>query len=647
MKLEHNSRKDIYRMPFGAVPCETKIRLRIAVESAGIPERAVCIVNGTEALMHYCFDMNGTRIYECDITSGGESGLIFYYFIITADGETVFYGNNENHLGGDGQIYSSEPESKYQITVYERGYETPDWMKNAVVYQIFPDRFYNKNSNISHGIKRSWNEEPFYTAAQFGGEYLSNDFFGGTLSGIEEKLPYLKKLGVSVIYLNPIFKSFSNHRYDTSDYETIDENLGTNEDFASLASAAEKMGIRLILDGVFSHTGADSKYFNKYGHFDSIGAYQSKDSPYYSWYNFKNFPDDYDSWWGFETLPNVNELDEKYLDYIVRGKNAVAKLWLRRGASGWRLDVADELPDEFIAEFRKSIKSEKSDSMLIGEVWEDASNKISYGKRRRFLWGNGLDSVMNYVFRTAVCDYLVGEDSSLFTERICSMLENYPPQSLYTAMNLISSHDVPRAMTVFSGAPDFRTMDRAAQHDYFMPHDSWCLALKRMVLAIAIQMTMPGAPCIYYGDEAGMCGYADPFNRMTFPWGHENAMLADQTEKLAAFRNAHQCLRTGSFEMLYYVGAACCYMRSIKQNDVFGKAFPDESIVVLINASQNESAHMFLDLARFGAASMTDVFSGEKAEYNCGIEIDAPALSYRIFILERKKTECTKIQSIR
>ena len=163
MKLEHNSRKDIYRMPFGAVPCETKIRLRIAVESAGIPERAVCIVNGTEALMHYCFDMNGTRMYECDITSGGESGLIFYYFIIAADGETVFYGNNENHLGGDGQIYSSEPESKYQITVYERGYETPDWMKNAVVYQIFPDRFYNKNSNISHGIKRSWNEEPFYT----------------------------------------------------------------------------------------------------------------------------------------------------------------------------------------------------------------------------------------------------------------------------------------------------------------------------------------------------------------------------------------------------------------------------------------------------------------------------------------------------
>lgn len=647
MKLEHNSRKEIYRTPFGAVPCGTEIRLRIAVESAGIPSYAACIVNGTKVFMHYCFDINGTRMYECLITSSEQSGLMFYYFKITADGETAFYGNNENHLGGDGQIYSCEPESKYQITVYERGYETPDWMKNAVVYQIFPDRFYNKNSAVSHGIKRSWNEEPFYTAAQFGGEYLSNDFFGGTLSGIEEKLPYLKKLGVSVIYLNPIFKAFSNHRYDTSDYETIDENLGTDEDFSSLAAAAGKMRIRLILDGVFSHTGADSKYFNKYGNFDSLGAYQSKASPYYSWYNFKNFPDNYDSWWGFETLPNVNELDEKYLDYIVRGKNAVAKLWLRRGASGWRLDVADELPDEFIAEFRKSIKSEKSDSMLIGEVWEDASNKISFGQRRRFLWGNGLDSVMNYVFRTAVCDYLVGENASLFSERICSMQENYPLQSLYTAMNLISSHDVPRAMTVLSGAPDFRTMDRAAQHDYFMPHDSWCLALKRMVLATAIQMTLPGAPCIYYGDEAGMCGYADPFNRMTFPWGHENAMLTEQTEKLAGIRNAHQCLRTGNFEILYYVGAACCYMRSIGKTDVFGRKFPDETIIVLINASQNESAHMLLDLARFGASSLTDVFSGEKTDYNCGIEIDAPPLSYRIFTLERKKTECTKIQSIR
>lgn len=643
MQLEHNSGELIYRKPFGACPVNTKIRLRIAVKSFSIPEKVLCVTQKCEVAMHYVFETNGSRMYECFMEAPSSPGLIFYYFHIWADGEEWYYGNNSLHLGGIGELYSAPPESRFQITVYSKEYKTPDWMKNAIVYQIFPDRFYRGSDTPFHGIQRSWEDEPYYLPEQFGGEYLSNDFFGGNFEGIRKKLPYLAELGITAVYLNPISEAFSNHRYDTGDYENPDPLLGSVEDFEKLAKDAKKLGIRIILDGVFSHTGADSRYFNKYNTYDSVGAYQSKESSFYSWYDFSDFPDKYESWWGFETLPNVNELDENFLSYIATDKNSVISKWLRRGANGLRLDVADELPDEFIRILRRAIKKEKDDALLIGEVWEDASNKVSYGTRRRFLWGDELDSVMNYVFREAVLSYLTTADARLFSMRINSLLENYPPQSLYTAMNLISSHDVPRALTVLADSPDFRTLTRPQQHDYAIPPEKLALAKRRMVLAIALQMTMPGAPTVYYGDEKGMYGYADPFNRAPMDWESEPCELYHQTKLLARLRNENPCLRTGFYKTLYYQDGVICYMRSIENGqDAFGASYTDGSIIVIINASDSFS-HLTLNLDRFYTKRVKDALCDAVICEGAELSLSLEPLSYRVLIPERKNDICTKI----
>lgn len=644
MYLEHNSRKTIYRNPYGAVTVNTRICLRVLVGSISIPQRVECIVGETLVKMDYREEINGQRLYECTIEAPEKSGVIFYCFKVTADGMVLYCGNNKRQLGGQSETYDYTPENRFQITVYEKEFKTPEWMKDAVIYQIFPDRFFRSGDTPFHGIKREWGSTPFYKKEQFGGEYLSNDFFGGTLCGIEEKLDYIKDLGVTAIYLNPIFKAFSNHRYDTSDYENVDETLGTNEDFERLCQKAHKMGIRVILDGVFSHTGADSKYFNKFGNFNSLGAYQSKESPYFSWYSFGSYPEKYDSWWGFDTLPNVREFDENYIDYIIENKNSIIKKWIRLGADGWRLDVADELPDEFIERLRKALKEEKEDALLIGEVWEDASNKISYSERRKFFYGRELDGVMNYVTRRAVLEFLTGGDAVLFNERLGSLMENYPKEALFASMNLISSHDEARAMTVLSGAPDFRGMTREEQNSYVISPENLSLAKRRMRLAIALQMTLPGAPMIYYGDEIGMTGFADPFNRAAFNWESTENELKDHTAFFAHLRSDNPSLRRGEFTPICYYGGVFGYLRSIENGkDIFGNDCSDGSVMVIVNSSDKyENIKLCLD--RFGAVSATDVETGQRIMHNDSFEFEMAPISYRVLSLERNSNKCTKIQ---
>ena len=350
MYIEHNSHELFYRKPFGAVPSGTEIEIQIALSGVGIPYGVKCVVqeDGGENRyidMSYVFTLCEKNVYRCIVKMPENGALMWYCFCIDHDGGCVWYGNNRECLGGIGGIYETEPDRKFQITVYDRDYKTPEWFRKSVAYQIFPDRFYNGNGDGSFCgaragiIKRNWGEIPFYSAGQFGGEYLSNDFFGGNLKGITEKLPYIKDLGVSVIYLNPIFRAYSNHRYDTGNYEEIDPILGTEEDFVNLCRQAEKLGIRIILDGVFNHTGSNSKYFNKDGEYDGVGAYQSEDSPYREWFCFGKNRDEYDCWWGMKTLPHTNEKSEAFQEYILSGKDAIIKKWLRLGASGWRLDV--------------------------------------------------------------------------------------------------------------------------------------------------------------------------------------------------------------------------------------------------------------------------------------------------------------------
>lgn len=644
--MEHNSGKAFYRTPFGACPTDTKIKLRLSVESYCVPEKVCCIIDNVEISMAYSFETNGNRIYECEIETPSSPRLLFYCFFVSADGISAYYGNNAMHTGGLGKEYEEFPDSLYQITVYDKCYTTPDWMKNAVVYQIFPDRFCRGKNTPFHGIERAWTDEPFYRPDQFGGEYLSNDFFGGNFDGITKKLPYLADLGITAIYLNPISKAFSNHRYDTGDYETPDELLGSVADFEKMTSEAERLGIKIILDGVFSHTGSDSKYFNKEGNYKDKGAFQSKDSPYFSWYTFINYPDKYESWWGFDTLPNVNELDRSFTEYIAEGKNSVIKKWLRRGATGFRLDVADELPDEFIRILRKALKSENPDALLIGEVWEDASNKVSYGEQREFLLGSELDSVMNYVMKDAILSYLTTCDANSFAGRIHSLMENYPRESLYTAMNMLSSHDVPRALTVLADTPDFRTLTRQEQHDYVIPDDKLSLAKRRMVLATCLQMTLPGAPTVYYGDEMEMTGFADPFNRAPMDWNHGESEIMRQIKMLANLRKNKATLRTGDLTTLYAEDSVIAYIRnSVNGKDVFGKKCKDEDVIIIVNANQ-ESKYLNLNLSQYGIDKLRDTLSGEVIFEGQALSMELHPLSYRIFTPERKQIKCTKIQNI-
>ncbi len=629
--IEHNSGNSLYRTPFGACSVNTKITLRLFAENTPCYKDVFCVFEDGEILMNFAYEKDNGCMFECTFNAPEKPQLLFYYFRIVSPFETIYYGNNPEHLGGLGKAYDSIPESRYQITVFDKNYKTPDWVKNAVIYQIFPDRFNRAGDTPFHGIERKWGEEPFYRPDQFGGEYLSNDFFGGNFEGIREKLPYLKNLGVTAIYLNPIGKAFSNHRYDTGDYEIPDETLGTVKDFEKLSKEAKKHGIRIILDGVFSHTGADSKYFNKYGNYEGVGAFESKDSPYFSWYNFTKFPEKYESWWGFDTLPNVSELDDNFTDFIAKNKDSVIKKWLRRGASGLRLDVADELPDEFIKILREAIKEENPDAYLVGEVWEDASNKISYGEKREFLMGRELDSVMNYVFREAVLDFLTLGDAHLFSMRLHSLMENYPAESLYSAMNLISSHDVPRALTVLSDAPDFRTLTRNAQHDYIIPDDKKELAKRRMVLAIALQMTLPGAPTVYYGDENEMFGYADPFNRACMDFSHGESEIFRQMRLFANLRGETPALRTGFYRLLSAENGVISYMRYADGGkDRFGKKCSGKDVIVIIN-SHDKWRRIDIDLG----AEIKDTLSGEEISQDGVISLDLAPLSYRIFTPER------------
>ncbi len=402
---------------------------------------------------------------------------------------------------------------------------------------------------------------------------LNNDYFCGDLRGIEQKLDYLKSLGVTCVYLNPIFEAQSNHRYDTADYEKIDPLLGTEKDFCSLCRSAEKLGIKIILDGVFSHTGDDSKYFNRYSRYDSLGAYQSKSSPYFRWYKFNEWPDDYESWWGIKILPEVIEENPDFIDYIT-GSDGIARKWLRLGAAGWRLDVADELPDEFLDSFRKAVKEEKNDALVLGEVWEDASNKSSYGKLRRYLLGDQLDSVMNYPFANAVIDFVREANAELFASRVMSIVENYPKEVLDVLMNHISTHDTMRAITALAGEScSFR--DRKWQSTHSLDEKDYAYGVRLLKAASAMQFALPGVPTVYYGDEAGMQGYKDPFNRRCYPWGKENPELIEWYKTLGKVRAENPVFKDGRFEILSSVAGCVAFSR---KND-------SEAILVISNSN--------------------------------------------------------------
>ena len=581
MELYHNSRKQEYRSPYGAVAVGTTVTISLDAPEA---ERVYLrLWTGSETLIPMTKGEAGRFTAEWIVPE--TPGLVWYYFRVdTADG-TVFYGVDH---GGTGKS-TDQPES-WQITVYAPQ-PLSEWYRNAVVYQIFPDRFARGGDwlrcqeNAAHpagwkGTRRmvmqEWNDTPFYCRDEKQ-RVTRWPFFGGNLQGILKKLPYLKSLGVGAIYLNPIFLASSNHKYDTADYLTIDPGFGTEEDFRNLCAQAKEMGIRVILDGVFSHTGDDSIYFNRFGNYPQPGAYGPAPSPYDDWYRFgEAYPAGYECWWDVDSLPDVEELNPGYQELIC-GEDGVIRKWLRLGASGWRLDVADELPDSFIAAIRTACKIEQKDALLLGEVWEDASHKISYDRLREYLLGQELDCTMHYPFRDGAVAFLLGQKTAgAFAEEMESIRENYPETALYGALNRVGTHDTPRILTVLGEAPEGLT--EAERENYRLPPDKRDMALRRLRLLDELLFAFPGVPCVYYGDEAGMEGYADPFNRGTLPWGREDGDLQYHVRMLSNLRKEYPVLTHGTARYTAVNDAVFLLERQWK----------DSQIVLYVNRSRTE-----------------------------------------------------------
>jgi glycosidase len=498
------------------------------------------------------------EIFACTLDPDSYVGLIFYYFRFENDGGSFFYGNNSRNTGGKCAFYGGNIPPAYQLSIYSAEKKVPKWFGEGTTYHIFPDRFCRLSippseefADRDRRIHENWEDIPEFKPSRKGsGELWNCDFFAGSIKGIISKLDYLDELGVSCIYLSPIFEAFSNHRYDTADYMKIDPMLGTEDDFTLLCREAKEHGIRIILDGVFNHTGSDSVYFNKEGRYSEAGAYQSKNSPYYRWYSFESWPDKYASWWGIGTLPQVNENTPSYTDFICRNSDSVVKRWLSAGASGWRLDVADELPDGFIAEINSAARSVKEDAVIIGEVWEDASNKVSYSERRQYILQNMLDGVMNYPFRDALIGYLRGDPAYEFMDRMECLRENYPSEVLYSCMNILGTHDTPRILTLLGGGDDILYESKDIQSRHLLTYEQRQTALSLLKLGSVIQFCFIGSPCVYYGDEAGMEGWGDPFNRRSYIWGSEDLSIQEWYRRLGAIRKSESSLRGGVLRYL-------------------------------------------------------------------------------------------------
>ena len=548
------------KYPFGAVPLGAPVTLHVRPEGREGFVRCALLLRqefaGEEReweLQAEGWDGERQR-FSLTFPAPETPELCWYAFRLTrADGSVRYL---------DRSGWADQPQHRWQMTVYDAASPTPGWFGEGLTYQIFPDRFRRSRlpdmAELPSGrrLHENWEDIPDYLP-DADGEYC-RDFFGGDLVGIREKLPYLRELGVETLYLCPIFEASSNHRYNTGDYRRIDPMLGTEEDFRALCAEAHGLGIRVILDGVFNHNGRDSRYFNADGRYDTLGAAQSQDSPYYPWFHFHPWPTDYDAWWGIRDLPAVNEEAPSYRDFIFGGEDSVIRHWLRAGADGWRLDVADELPDDFIAGIRQAMDEAKPGCLLLGEVWEDGSNKIAYSQRRKYLLGGETHCLMNYPFRTAALCYLRGGDAAEFRESMETLRENYPAPAFLSAMNFLGTHDTPRVLSLLGeGQAPAEKAERAV---FRLSPEEERLGKERWKLASALLYAFPGSPMLFYGDEAGTQGLEDPFCRSGYPWGREDADLLGWFRLLGRVRK-RPSLRRGDLTWLHAQGPLLAFRR--------------------------------------------------------------------------------------
>ncbi len=595
--IRYDSRSEKSKRPFGAVKNGTEVFFRVKISSDIVVRGFWIVVKYDRHESAAWYDMtpeesghemttdavNRYITYKTSVKFK-DTGLYWYHFEIETDLGWLKAGRSEEDdkpVISDRLQYAGDP-LPWQLTVYREKKNAPKWIYGGVYYHIFVDRFnrsearkaaiekgifaysgdsYRQNCDLSNRVlRKDWGSMPEYRPDKRG-RILNNDFFGGDIAGVTEKLPYLEDLGVTCIYLSPVFEAYSNHKYDTADYSEIDREFGTDADLERLCEEAGKRGIRVILDGVFAHTGSDSIYFNKYGTYGKDGAWRNERSKYRDWYSI-NEDGTYDSWWGIDTLPKVNKMQPSYEEFIT-GRNGIARRWLRMGASGWRLDVADELPVAFMKALSAAVHHEKKDALLIGEVWEDASNKIAYDERKNYFEGDKLDSVMDYPMKDAIISFVRYADSEGIALTVERLVENYPPFALAALMNNLGTHDSIRILTALAGEriePCLETREQQAETK--LTGEEYERGVKLLKMAVLLQMTLPGVPCVYYADEAGMQGYADPFNRQCYPWGEEDQDILGWYRKLIKIRRSNDVYKKGAYRTMVHHNGCYAFSRS-------------------------------------------------------------------------------------
>lgn len=646
--LKHDTHNELYRKPFGAVSTGEEARLRIRAKVGELESAMISYWDSARKIrikkeMERIGQSPGGEYEYWEVFVGSDiPTVLWYHFILRGAGDPIYYGDSGQD-GGLGRASAKVPDD-FQLTIFDQHFKTPHWMKNAITYQIFPDRFYDGNPTNNRAAEERgfrgnepleywrWNELPDNPREagvnpNYRGDGIwNNDFFGGDLRGIIQKLDYLQSLGVKAIYFNPIFEAVSNHKYDTADYENIDRMFGTNADFLELAYEVKKRGMHLILDGVFNHLGDDSRYFDRYGKWSDLGVYEAwlegrkKESPFSDWFVIK--PDgSYECWWGFDSLPVIQALGgselnvDSYADYIIRDEDSIARRWVKDGSSGWRLDVSGDVTQDFWAAFRKYLKGEKElpsfpngEPIMIAENWHDASED---------LLGDTFDSTMNYCFRNAVIDFILNGNAEAFDAALTEIYEDYPKEAFYVMMNLLGSHDTARIKKMFGDIEPglFADLDRAVGKTSAEIKEINQLAAARLKLAAIFQMSYPGSPTIYYGDEVGLTGHKDPDCRRPFPWEQvtpDNTILSHY-KKLAEIRNNNQVLKTGELVTLYAQGGTYAIGRKLLgERDAIGRTeyilnyytgeklrIADHNALAIVILSKTGEEELCLDLSEF------------------------------------------------
>lgn len=526
----------------------------------------------------YCVEFNTGELSRALV--GGEYGLFYYDYAVNTPSGIKKYGGEDPTV-----LEDSAEAGERQFLIYAEKASSSEAIKTGIIYHIFVDRF---NRSGKCGVKEgaildpNWDRGIPQYGEYPGADVSNNVFFGGDLYGVTEKLPYIASLGVSTIYLSPVFDAASNHKYDTADYLTVDSMFGGDEALRELCAEAKKYGIGIMLDGVFNHTGSDSVYFDKESRYDSVGAYESKKSSYYDWFNFKTYPDEYECWWGVKILPRVNSAHESYRSFIC---DEVVDKWMKAGVSHWRLDVADELSEVFLSHLEEKVHSMSSDAQIIGEVWEDASDKVSYGRRRHYLSSGQLSSVMNYPLRSAILSYIAYGDDESLRRATEGLYRRYPKHVSDTLMNFLGTHDTERALTVLGDADYFDLTN-----DELSVRNMACVdreaAVRKLKEAYAMICALPGVPCVFYGDEAGMEGYRDPFCRKPFPWKNIDSDIFDEYQKLGNIRKNETLLRDALFEIEELTPERFVFVR----RPVNGAGY---SLVAVINNTDEEMTYSF------------------------------------------------------